>query len=242
MNRLIIRSILAFILVTPLFTYAGHGIPSSPRSREAISRMQPKLEEELVKKGINFGAPIYIRIFKEERELEVWIKGNNDFRLFKKYPICTYGYGTLGPKIKQGDGQAPEGFYYVTPIQLNPVSNFHLSFNLGYPNHYDRIYKRTGSALMVHGSCVSIGCYAMTDEKIEEIYTLADAALGNGQSFFRVHAFPFKMTNKNMKKHRKSEWYSFWTNLKEGYEYFEHHGNLPPNVEVRNKKYVFEKP
>jgi murein L,D-transpeptidase YafK len=122
---------------------------------------------------------------------------------------------------------------------MNPLSNYHLSFNLGYPNSYDRLHGRTGSALMVHGSCVSIGCYAMTDKGIEEIFTLADAALCNGQPFFRVHIFPFPMTEENMRKHVNSKWYEFWKNLKEGYDFFEEGGHNPPNVEVKNKQYVF---
>ncbi len=138
--------------------------------------------------------------------------------------------------------KAPEGFYFVTPKRLNPHSRFHLSFNLGYPNTYDLAYGRTGSALMVHGDCQSIGCFAMTDEKIEEIYTIANAALRNGQKFFRVHIFPFQMNTENMKKHEKSKWYSFWKNLKEGYDFFEQNNHVPPNVEVVNKRYVFEQP
>jgi murein L,D-transpeptidase YafK len=122
---------------------------------------------------------------------------------------------------------------------MNPNSRFHLSFNLGYPNAYDQAYKRTGSALMVHGGRVSIGCFAMTDKKIEEIYALADGALRNGQRFFRVHCFPFRMTDENMKQHRSSEWISFWKNLKSGYDFFEN-TKLPPDVKVQNGMYVFE--
>ena len=202
------------ILLSTNICLAQQKIPSSSRSREAIKRVQPMIVKELSGKNLQFGAPIFLRIFKDEKSLEVWLKSDTNFKLFKTYPICTYGSGGLGPKIRQGDGKAPEGFYFVTPSRLNPVSNFHLSFNLGYPNRYDRHHRRTGSALMVHGSCVSIGCYAMTDSGIEEIFTIADAAFRKGQSFFRVHIFPFRMTNENMKKHKKSEWYEFWTNPK----------------------------
>jgi murein L,D-transpeptidase YafK len=195
---------------------------------------------ELAGKDLEYGAPIFIRIFKKERLLEVWLKKDISFNLFKAYPICTYGSGGLGPKIRQGDGKAPEGFYFVTPSRLNPVSNFHLSFNLGYPNSYDSHHGRTGSALMVHGNCVSIGCYAMTDSGIEEIFTLADAAFRKGQSFFRVHIFPYKMTTENMEKYKENAWYGFWSNLKDGYDFFENNNRIPPNVEVRNGKYVFE--
>jgi murein L,D-transpeptidase YafK len=214
-------------------------IPSSRRSISAIRRVQPNLRCEFEEKKLQYGVPIFIRIFKESMELEVWVKSNDKFELFKTYEICTYGSGTLGPKTRQGDGQAPEGFYFVTPQRLNPLSNFHLSFNLGYPNKYDRINKRTGGDLMVHGSCVSIGCYAMTNEGIEEIYAIADTAFRNGQRFFRVHIFPFKMNKENMEKHKGSKWAEFWNNLKEGYDFFENN-KIPPNVEVSNKKYIFE--
>ena len=218
----------------------GQEVPSSSRSREVIARVTPKLQRDFSRAGFNWGAPIFIRIFKETKELEIWLKNSNTFRLFKTYKICTYGWRSLGPKIRRGDGRAPEGFYYVLPRQMNPFSDYHLSFNLGYPNSYDRLHGRTGGALMVHGSCVSIGCYAMRDEGIEEIFTLADAALRNGQPFFRVHIFPFRMTEENMRKHVNSEWYGFWENLKEGYDFFEEGGHNPPNVEVKNKQYVFE--
>ncbi|MBU1632674.1 MAG: murein L,D-transpeptidase [Nanoarchaeota archaeon] len=213
-------------------------VPSSTRSAAAIARVKPVLEEELAKKDLKYGSPIFIRIFKESKELEVFMKKDGQYHHFKTYPICTLGSGDLGPKLKQGDNQAPEGFYSVTARQMNPVSNYHLAFNIGYPNQYDRAHKRTGSALMVHGNCVSIGCFAMTDEGIEEIYTLADAALRRGQKSFDVHIFPFRMTERNMRKHRDSKWLDFWENLKKGYDIFEG-GRLPPNVKVRDKRYVF---
>ena len=188
-----------------------------------------------------------MRIFKEEKRLELWLLKESNFQHFKDYDICSCGDRGLGPKTRCGDGYAPEGFYYVTPNQMNPYSKFHLSFNLGYPNRYDRLHGRTGSALMVHGFCCSIGCYAMTNKNIEEIYTLAEASLVSGQTFFRVHVFPFHMDAKKLKEHTISplnkenqEWCDFWTNLKEGYDYFSEHGNNPPNVEVKNARYVFE--
>jgi len=122
---------------------------------------------------------------------------------------------------------------------MNPMSRFHLSFDLGYPNAYDRYYGRTGSALMVHGDCVSIGCYAMTDPGIEEIYALADAALRGGQPFFRVHIFPFRRTPDRIRRSRGSRWWEVWRNLQEGYAFFEREGR-PPDVNVREGRYVFE--
>jgi murein L,D-transpeptidase YafK len=126
----------------------------------------------------------------------------------------------------------------VPPGRLNPWSQFHLSFDLGYPNAYDRAHGRTGGYLMVHGNCVSIGCYAMTDPFIEEIYTLVEAALRDGQPYFRVHVFPFRMTEANLERHQESEWFEFWQNLKEGHDWFERTGT-PPDVKVQSRKYVF---
>jgi murein L,D-transpeptidase YafK len=214
-------------------------LPSSGRSRQAVERQRPLLQRDLAGKGFSWGAPIFIRIFKVEKQLEIWLKQGPLFKFFKSYPICTYGGKGLGPKIRQGDGKAPEGFYFVTPKQINPHSRYHLSFNLGYPNTYDRMHGYTGSALMVHGDCVSIGCFAMTDEAMEEIYTLADAALKNGQLFFRVHIFPFRMTEINMQTYTDSRWIDFWRNLQLGYEWFIEQGNIPPDVVVHQGRYRF---
>lgn len=230
--------LLLVALACTLATAAAGEIPSSPRSRAAIQRVKPSLETALRAKELRFGTPMFIRIFKESRQLELWLDDGDRFVLFKTYEICTFS-GGLGPKRRRGDLQSPEGFYFVTPERLNPLSKFHLSFSLGYPNAYDRAHGRTGSALMVHGDCVSIGCYAMTDAGIEEIYALADAAFRGGQPFFRVHVFPFRMTAEGMAKHEKSRWTEFWENLREGYDFFERSGR-PPNVEVRGGRYVFE--
>ena len=193
-------------------------------------------DERLDKIGAKVGDDIFIRIFKKESLLEVWIKPKHEYVLFKRYPICKYS-GYLGPKLKEGDKQSPEGFYKVTKRLLNPKSKYHLAFNLCYPNKYDKSHKRTGSYLMVHGECVSIGCYAMTNEKIEEIYKLVDKSLKKGQKYVQVHAYPFFMTAENMAQYQDSRWYDFWTQLKEGYDYFEAE-KLPPTVKVKNKHYT----
>ena len=166
---------------------------------------QGSLAENIERIGGKIGDAVFVRIFKQEAELEVWMKsgasGNDQFSLVQTYPICAYS-GDLGPKLREGDRQSPEGFYYVKKRQLNPNSNFHLAFNIGYPNRYDRAHKRTGSFIMVHGSCASVGCYAMTDNKIEEIYELVEEALTQGQSFVRVHIFPFRMSDEAMIEHQ----------------------------------------
>ncbi len=238
MRKAILLSFFLILLISPALIKM-HSIPSSARSRVAIARVTPKLKKDFSTKGFKWGASIFIRIFKKSKELEIWVKDGGQYRLFKIFKICTYGGGPLGPKVRQGDGQAPEGFYFVTPQGMNPHSNYHLSFNLGYPNDYDRGHKRTGSALMVHGDCVSIGCYAMTDKGIEEIFTLADAAFQNNQAVFRVHIFPFRMTKENMGKYGRAKWIDFWKNLKEGYDFFENNNHNPPNVKVRDNRYFF---
>ena len=239
-NKLL--SLLIFSSTILVFSFSSRSqvttIPSSKRSELAIREVKQKLKNELTWQCLTFGSPIYIRIFKASNELELWVKQQNKFCLFKTYKIC-YFSGKLGPKLKQGDCQSPEGFYFVTANNLNPLSTFHLSFNIGYPNAYDRHHKRTGSAIMVHGNCVSIGCYAMTNTNIEEIYALADAALRNSQHFFRIHIFPFRMTKKNINNYKKTAWITFWENLREGYLYFEEN-KLPPDVSVKNGKYVFQ--
>ena len=205
-------------VAVPVFN--AQQVPSSARSLEVRQRVAPLLVRDLEAAGLSYGSPVFMRIFKDERELELWVEKGGKFECFRTYRIAAMS-GSLGPKLKEGDGQAPEGFYFVRPSQMNPKSDYHLSFNLGYPNAYDRAHGRDGSALMVHGSRVSVGCYAMTDPKIEEIFTLADAALRKGQPFFWVHCFPFRMTDENMASHADSEWIDFWNNLKQGYDAFE---------------------
>jgi murein L,D-transpeptidase YafK len=191
----------------------------------------------LGRKGMRPEQPIFVRIFKEESELEIW-KQRDDGRFyhFKTYPICNWS-GDLGPKIKRGDKQAPEGFYRVTRHQMNPNSNYHLAFNLGYPNAFDRAHGRTGEFLMVHGDCKSAGCYAMTDGLMEEIYALAREAFIGGQEAFEVHAFPFRMTDEKMALHEDSPHYEFWRTLKEAYDFFEE-TRIPPSIAVCERRYL----
>ncbi|NNE81900.1 MAG: murein L,D-transpeptidase [Silicimonas sp.] len=202
---------------------------------EIRQRVTPILTADLARHGLKFGAPVFLRIFKEERQLELWVAGTDTFRLFRTYDICNYS-GELGPKLKEGDRQSPEGFYSVSRGALNPNSRFHLSFNLGFPNALDRAQGRTGSFLMVHGACASIGCYAMTDAGIEEIYVLAEAALLAGQPKFEVHAFPFRMSDDRLAQAAGNPWLGFWTSLKPAYDAFEV-TRIPPDVLVSGDQY-----
>jgi murein L,D-transpeptidase YafK len=197
-----------------------------------------RINERLVEKGLTRGSPVFIRIFKREQELELWMKKGDGFVLFASYPICRYS-GRLGPKLRESDYQAPEGFYTVGRSQLNANSSNHLAFNLGFPNLYDAVNGRTGSFLMVHGKCISIGCYAMTDPVIDEIWGLVTAALEGGQKRVGVHIFPFRMTEPQFAIHGSGPWNGFWRDLKRAYDLFEA-SHIPPKISVCAKRYAVE--
>lgn len=219
---------------TPL---AKTGLASSRRAVQAEIRVRDDLTARLRAIGSDWGAPVFLRIYKQERELEIWARtGNGVYALLDTWPICTYS-GELGPKLREGDGQAPEGIYRVGGEQLNPHSSYHLSFDLGYPNAFDRAHDRTGSYLMVHGSCVSIGCYAMTDAGIEEIYSLVAAALAHGQRRVQVHALPFRFDAGWESEHAASPWLGFWRDLAAIDARFET-DRVPPDVRVERKRYA----
>ena len=204
--------------------------------------MQPLSDavlDELERKNMPKESPILIRIFKEESELELWkVDKSRRFALLRSYPICRWS-GDLGPKFQEGDRQAPEGFYTVTPDLMNPNSHYHLAINTGFPNTFDRANGRSGASLMIHGDCASVGCYAMTDEQIAEIYALAREAFFGGQRSFQIQAYPFRMTPLNMARHRNSPHLAFWKDLKEGYDHFEL-TRKEPKVAVCDKHYVFD--
>lgn len=209
---------------------AGLPLPGTPD----LARLDARLSAG----GFKLGAPVLVRIFKREFELELWMAREGRYEKFATYPICMWS-GRLGPKHKTGDHQAPEGFYYVGKGALNPNSKYHRSFNLGFPNAYDQAHGRTGSFLMVHGACASVGCYAMTDAQMTEIWTLVTAALDAGQPAFQVQAYPFRMTGKNLEAYRGHPHAAFWADLATGNDLFERTA-LPPVAGVCGGRYTFE--
>jgi murein L,D-transpeptidase YafK len=212
---------------------------SLANNAKANQPVPPKLVAEMAAKNMDLQSPILIRLFKQEAELEVWKQDRTGrFEILKTYPICRWS-GDLGPKVREGDRQAPEGFYAISPSQMNPQSAYYLSFNTGYPNAYDRSLGHTGSELMVHGDCSSRGCYAMTDEQIAEIYSLGRESFFGGQKSFQFQAYPFKMTPVNMARHRNNPNMPFWKMIKEGYDHFEV-TRQEPKVDFCEKKYVFD--
>jgi murein L,D-transpeptidase YafK len=207
---------------------------------KANKQLSQKIMAEMKAKGMTRTSPVMARIFKEEGKLEIWKqKGNGRYDIIASYNICKWS-GKLGPKYIEGDRQAPEGFYTVRPAQMNPNSSYHLAFNIGYPNAYDRANGRSGQHLMVHGACSSSGCYAVTDAQIEEIYAFGRDAFRGGQTEFQIQAFPFRMTAANMARYRNDPNFEFWKMLKEGYDQFEV-TKVPPKVDVCEKRYVFNR-
>src|SRR6201996_1554171 len=241
-NRTLVRAALtSIVLAATGASLAGCDTDemSLATNAKANQPIPPKLLQTIADKDMDPQSPILIRLFKQEAQLEVWKQNRSGkFELLKTYPICRWS-GDLGPKVREGDRQAPEGFYEITPGQMNAQSAYYLSFNTGYPNAYDRSLGHTGSELMVHGDCSSRGCYAMTDEQIAEIYSLGRESFFGGQKAFQFQAYPFHMTAINLAKHRNSPHMAFWKMIKEGNDIFEV-TKQEPKVDFCEKKYVFD--
>jgi murein L,D-transpeptidase YafK len=235
----LVRSLLASAAIAAAIALAGCDTDGTPAvNGRHMQPLSERMAAEIENKNMEKESPILVRIFKEEAELEVWKEDKTGrFALLRTYPICRWS-GDLGPKIKEGDRQAPEGFYAITPGLMNPNSNYYLAINTGFPNAYDRANGRTGGFLMIHGDCSSRGCYAMTDEQIAEIYALARESFFGGQKSFQIQAYPFRMTPMNMARHRNSPHMAFWKMIKQGYDHFEV-THLEPKVDVCEKHYVF---
>ena len=221
-----IIALLAVFFVLPLTSC------SSSASEQAQNT--PLVKQQLL------GSPVYIQIFKEERKLELFAKVQDKYQLVQSFNICKFS-GGLGPKRTEGDFKSPEGFYQVDARHLKPNSKFYQAINIGYPNAYDQAHGYSGKYLMIHGDCVSIGCYAMTNEGISQIYTYVQSAFRNGQTLVNINIYPFRMTEQNMQRHRNSDYLPFWKQLQPGYAYFNEH-HQPPMVNVVNGQYVVNRP
>jgi len=240
LNQRLLRSLLTSAVVAAAMALASCDTDSTPGvNGRHMQPLSDRMLTDLESKNMAKESPMLVRIFKEESELEVWkVDNTGRFALLRTYPICRWS-GDLGPKLQQGDRQAPEGFYTITPDLMNPNSNYYLAINTGFPNTYDQANGRTGQFLMIHGDCASAGCYAMTDEQIAEIYALAREAFFGGQRSFQIQAYPFRITPLNMAKHRNSPHMAFWRMLKQGYDHFEV-TRQEPKVDVCDRHYVFD--
>jgi murein L,D-transpeptidase YafK len=213
--------------------------PPPPLPAKATKELPSSLLSLIKQKKMPKFSPVLVRIFKEEAELEVWKQDTTGrFQLLKTYPVCRWS-GDIGPKEREGDRQTPEGFYTITPELMNPNSSYYLAINTGFPNAFDKANARDGSFLMIHGDCSSSGCYAMTDEQVGEIYSLARDSFTGGRTSFQIQAYPFRMTPANLARHRTSPHMAFWQMIKVGYDHFET-THLEPKVDVCNRRYVFD--
>ena len=213
-------------------------VASDVRQRFTRTFETAQLPGDLAAIGARLGAPMLLRVFKQEREVEVWVQPEDQqtFVLFRIFPICFYS-GKLGPKVKEGDMQSPEGFYFVGPAQMRAKSQYHRAIDFAFPNDYDAAQGYTGTELLIHGNCVSSGCYAMTDPFVEQLYELGSATAATAAQGFWIHAFPFHMTAEALAGQQDSPWHGFWAQLKAGYDAFESR-RVPPHISVESGRYV----
>ena len=207
-------------------------------ANRADAPIPPQTVALMSEKGVDPESPTLIRAYKKESELEIWkMRADGRYVHLKTFPMCRWS-GQLGPKTREGDRQVPEGFYSITPAQMNPNSNYYLSFNVGYPNQLDRALGHTGGTIMVHGACSSAGCFSMTDAQIAEIYAIARTSFAGGQRAIQMQSYPFRMTPENLAKHRLDQNMAFWKQLKEGNDHFEV-TQKEPRVAFCGRRYVF---
>ena len=226
----IVGAILLAMVLTACSQFVGDNRQNVPLPQALTQRM--------AEIGTSPGDGMVIRVFKQTSELEVWKRTRSgQYALLKTYPICKWS-GTIGPKIQEGDYQSPEGFYELTPGLMNPKSAYWLSFNVGFPNKFDQAWGRTGSNLMVHGDCKSVGCFAMTDAGIKEIYALVRESFRGGNRSVQLQLLPFRMTEANMATNATSPHAAFWRNLKQGTDFFDTN-RAPPAWDVCERRYVF---
>lgn len=212
------------------------------RAEAAAARVTPLLKAELESMDLKLGDPVFLRVFKDEQVLEVWMQPGRgkDFVHYKTYLLCQPA-GPAGPRVNGRDLQLPEGFYGVTLHSLRPWHRHYLAFEIGYPNAADRHQRRPNRTVLVQGDCVGSGSLALSNPNIEELYTLVAAALEAGQESICVNLFPFRLTDSRMNQELASQalWLEFWGNLKEGYDYFEI-VRRPPSPSVKAGRYGFQ--
>ncbi len=228
---------LVVLICTTSLARAGNVIePPAPQTaaEEALS----PLEADLAANGFRLGAPAFIRILKADSSLEVWMLKGARFELYRSFSVCKWS-GELGPKLFEGDRQSPEGVYFITGGDLIVNARWHRAMNVGFPNPRDRALGLTGSGILIHGKCSSIGCFALTDEHVQDVYEIVEAALEAGQPRVPVHIYPFALTREKLAGVAGAEWSDFWKELKRGHDLFLRDG-LPPRTYVCNGRYAFQ--
>ena len=231
-------SLAGMLSVAPALGQSSAATAADVRQRFTRTFKTAQLPGDLAAIGARLGAPMLLRVFKLEREVEVWVQPEDQqtFVLFRIFPICFYS-GKLGPKVKEGDMQSPEGFYFVGPAQMRAKSQYHRAIDFAFPNDYDAAQGYTGTELLIHGNCVSSGCYAMTDPFVEQLFELGSATAATAAQGFWIHAFPFHMTAEALAGQQDSPWLGFWQQLKAGYDAFET-SRIPPHIRVEGGRYV----
>lgn len=242
-----------FILIFTLTSFSTGSFKNEQKKYSRVRQAYTDKESivnDLLSKNLIYtkNLRIYLRAFKSDKKIELWAKNQSDksYKLIKEYDICRTS-GNLGPKRKQGDLQIPEGFYQID--RFNPYSNFYLSLGINYPNKSDKILgekKNLGGDIFIHGSCVTIGCLPITDDKIKELYIFCVEAKDNGQRTIPVTIFPAKLTDikyNNLKSKYKSDTdkLGLWTDLKLGYDYFNEAKSLPGIVFLDNGRHKVNK-
>ena len=236
------NSFIAFVIFFGFYNLTNaqpsflQGQKSYPRVDILFKQKEDTIKKQFAAAKLSFPPKqIYLRSFKYDSELEVWVRSNNNdtFKLFKTYKVCALS-GSLGPKRIEGDFQVPEGFYHIN--EFNPKSMYHLSLGINYPNASDDILSDTlkpGGDIYVHGGCVTVGCIPIKDYQIEELYLLASYAKDNGQDFIPVHIFPVRYNNPKSFKYLafaskdNKDYQLFAVGLQDVYDYFNHHKKLP---------------
>lgn len=227
-----------YLILTALTAWILPAAIAQARSNAEAGNAAPEPDLQRVEQGFSPGAPVFVRIFKQASRLEVWLWRNGRFHKYRSYEICKWS-GELGPKLAEGDRQSPEGVYFISGRDLIVNTRWHRAMNLGFPNSRDRALGLTGSGILIHGKCSSIGCYALRDPDVEEVYELVAAALDAGQPRITVHVYPFEMTRANLDRHGDHEWADFWERLKRGHDLFLRDG-APPRTFVCNGEYAFQ--
>ena len=244
-------TLVAFLFASFFIVKAQYAFEDAPKKNFKITSLFTKVEDSLKRefqeKGLKWPVKyMYVRTFKQEKQLEVWVKNDwkETFSLFKVYKVCATS-GTFGPKRKEGDKQIPEGFYYIN--EFNPNSNYHLALGLNYPNASDAILSdqnKPGGDIYIHGNCVTIGCLPLTDSLIEQVYYLASVAKEQGQDFIPVHIYPVRYDNNrgleqfSIKTKNKAEIQKFASQIKDAYEFFEDTHQLPTILIDKSGNYV----
>jgi murein L,D-transpeptidase YafK len=230
-----------------LFFLLSGSVQAAPETKESPTLELPETAPQAVltssvaaafaEKHLRFGAPVFLRVYKQSSEVELWVQQGPRYALFKTYSICRWS-GGLGPKMVQGDRQAPEGLYHITAPDLVVNRRWHRAMRLNYPNAFDVVNGRTGYGIYIHGKCRSVGCFAINDDNVEEVYEIVRAALSNGQVRIPVLSLPFRFSSINSLVNEPFVFGEFWRELRRA-DFLFNRDRLPPSASLCDGNYYF---